>query len=184
MLVAATDGVGTKLKVAIETGIHGTVGVDLVAMCVNNVVVQGTSKLSSSIIWQPPAFPWSTRERSWARSQQDGRRAAPWVGGRLAGGARTLPGGRSLRLAGIPRVGAWLAVACRAPCHPGKRYGSGQRGGHLERFVRRVGPAGLAWDAPVPVSAPRKVWDTGEALMTPTRILSMKPLLAFTGRGC
>ena len=76
VLVASTDGVGTKVKIAIETARHDTIGIDLVAMSVNDLVVQGAEPCSFSTISHAASSSLRSAPRSWRASRPAASRPA------------------------------------------------------------------------------------------------------------
>jgi phosphoribosylaminoimidazole synthetase len=182
LLVSTTDGVGTKLRIAIESGRHDTVGIDLVAMCVNDLLAQGAEPLLFLDYFATGKLDVETARRVVAGIAEGCRQAgAALVGGETA----EMPGmyGQGdYDLAGFS-VGA-VERGAVLPRLDDQRAGDlliglGSTGPHSNGYslVRKVVErSGLAWDNEAPFAPGQTL---AEALMAPTRIYvnSLLPLM-------
>ncbi|WP_193173056.1 phosphoribosylformylglycinamidine cyclo-ligase [Nisaea nitritireducens] len=185
VFVAATDGVGTKLRLAIDTGNYSGVGTDLVAMCVNDLVVQGAEPLFFLDYYATGKLDVEAARTVVAGIAEGCRQSgAALIGGETA----EMPGmytDGDFDLAGFS-VGAAerenLILEPRAEAGD-VILGLAASGVHSNGFslVRRiVDRSGLGWDDDAPFA---KGQSLGDALLTPTRIYVKSCLAALASGG-
>ncbi|MBV9262057.1 MAG: phosphoribosylformylglycinamidine cyclo-ligase [Pseudolabrys sp.] len=185
VLVAATDGVGTKVKIAIETGRHDTIGIDLVAMSVNDLVVQGAEPL-----FFLDYFACGKLDPDMGAAVVKGIAAACKESGCALIGGETaeMPGlyhGGDYDLAGFA-VGAVERdeILPRSNVAAGDvLIGLASSGVHSNGYslVRKVvEKSGLKWDAPAPFAKGKTQGQSlGEAIIAPTRLYVKSCLAAI-----
>jgi phosphoribosylformylglycinamidine cyclo-ligase len=182
LIVSTTDGVGTKLRIAIDTGLHDRIGIDLVAMCVNDLLAQGAEPLLFLDYFATGKLELETGKQIVSGVAEGCRQAgAALVGGETAempgmygSGDYDLAGfsvGAVERGAVLPRL--------ESQAQGDLLIGLASSGPHSNGYsmVRRIVElSGLGWDAPAPFDPGRSL---GQALLEPTRIYvkSVLPLM-------